>query len=303
MSPIEAISVSKPPNCEAVTLPGKLLCPAEPVAIPKHWEVSFPLDENLRAEQFHAGLSRKFGIVVYRFSESEARFVLRGDLESGDDLAACLKAGEALARQLECREIVTQEKVRPDWLDAAALFKLHGFEPLDESLIFECPFALFVERLNRIMQALERNSTVPKDARVTDLTEGCGLARALLQEARLMDGFDFDYRLKAGAAKPISAEYSQLVWIGQTLAGVILVAPAGEDGTYEIPVRYIIPAYRQTWVNALLIHSCVKRGAMMGATTVRFNANSKTHHETIRLAQQAGCTHIASSHRYGKQFS
>lgn len=288
MSQSNAISVSRPQRR------------VEPVAIPESWEVSFPRDEELRFEQFHHGLSRIFGIVVYRFTETEARFVLRGDLESGEDLVACLTAGEALARQLKCRELVTHEKLRPDWLDAAVLMKQGGFEPLDESWVFECPFALFAERLNRLMQVLDRNRAVPKEARVTDLTAGIDLARTLLEEARLMDGFDFDHRLKPRVAKPISADYSQLVWVGETLAGVILVAPAREDGTYEIPIRYIIPAYRQTWVNALLIHSCVKRGEILGAATVRFNANSKTHHETIRLAEQAGCVRVASSHRYGK---
>lgn len=288
MSQSNAISVSRPQRR------------IELIAILDSWEISFPRDENLRFETFDTGLGRTFGIIVYRFTESEARFVVRGDLECDEDLMTCLTAGEALARQLKCRELVTHEKLRPEWLDAAALMTDRGFEPLDESWIFECPFTSFAERLNRIMQVLLRNNAVPADARVTDLTAGCGLARTLLEEARLMDGFDFDHRLQAGVAKPISADYSQLVWIGETLAGVILVAPAGDDGTYEIPIRYIIPAYRQTWVNALLIYSCVKRGEILGATTVRFNANSKTHHETIRLAEQAGCVRVASSHRYGK---
>lgn len=278
-----------------------LASPHRQTVMPESWEVSFPRDENLRSEVFRAGLQREFGIAVYRFSEAEARFVLRGDLESSEDFVTCLTAGQALAEQLECHTLVTQEKIRPDWLEAAVVLKQSGFAALDESWIFECPFAPFVERLNRIMQVLERHSAVPKNARVTDLTAGCGLARLLLEEAHLMDGFDFDHRLKTNTTKPISADYSQLVWVGDMLVGVILVAPASDDGTYEIPIRFIIPSYRQTWVNALLIHSCVKRGEMLGATTVRFNANSKTHPETIRLAEQAGCVRVASSHRYGKK--
>jgi hypothetical protein len=277
-----------------------LTSPHRQTAMPESWEVSFPRDGNLRVEVFHAGMHRNYGIAVYRFSESEARFVLRGNLESSEDLVICLTAGQALAQQLDCHTLVTQEKIRPDWLEAAAVLNQCGFGALDESWIFECPFAPFVERLNRVMQVLERHSAVPKDARVTDLTEGCGLACSLLEDARLMDGFDFDHRLKPSTTKPISADYSQLVWVGEVLVGVILVAPASDDGCYEIPIRFIIPSYRQTWVNALLIHSCVKRGEMLGATTVRFNANSKTHPETIRLAQQAGCVRVASSHRYGK---
>lgn len=268
--------------------------------IPIDWDVSFPFSESLCHAVFGGGNERKFGVVVYRFSESEARFVLRGDLQTKGDLALCLGETDELATRLGCQEIVTQEKLRPDWLNAAKVFMRHGFEQLDESWIFECPFGPFVERLNRIMQALARSSSIPIEARVTNLTAGANLARALLDEASLMDGFDFDSRLRIGAHKAISEEYSQLVWVGQMLVGIILVAPTCDDGTFEVPIRYIIPAYRQTWVNALLIHSCVKRGQIMGATTIRFNANSKTHQETIRLAKQVGCLRIASSHRYGK---
>lgn len=268
--------------------------------IPGEWDVSFPLDESLCHAVFDGGNGRKFGVVIYRFSKSEARFVLRGDLQSEDELILCLKEAKKIIKRLGCQDIVTQEKLRPDWLNAAMAFKRDGFEQLDESWIFECPFAPFVERLNRIMQALVRSGSIPNEARVTNLSVGASLARVLLDDASLMDGFDFDNRLRAGAVKAISEEYSQLVWVGQTLAGIILVAPTCDDGTFEVPIRYIIPAYRQTWVNALLIHSCVQRGQIMGATTIRFNANSKTHQETIRLAKQAGCVRIASSHRYGK---
>ncbi len=300
MNPPDIISSRQLPNGGALLLTDLEVPRANFAAIPEGWEVSFPLDKNSRYTVFQADSGRKYGVVVQQFSEAETRFVVRGDLQSTDDLIACLKMAEEHARQLKSSELVTQEKVRPGWLDAAITFQQCGFEPLDESLIFECPFRPFVERLNRMMQILERNCAVPPEARVTDLAEGRELAGTILEQARLMDGFDFDHRLSSGASRPISAEYSQLVWVGTTLAGIILVAPAEADGTYEIPVRYIIPAYRQTWVNALLIHSCVKRGEIMGATTIRFNANSKTHHETIRLAAQAGCVLVATSHRYGK---
>lgn len=268
--------------------------------IPWHWEVLFPLDSKLCCTVIHDGLARKYGVISHPFSENETRFVVRGDLESREDLWACLQAAERDARDLKSVELVTQEKVRPDWYDAALVFQQCGFKVLDESWIFECPFGPFVQRVNRLMGMLERHCVIPDEARVTNLHEGRELARAILERASLMDGFDFDHRLGAGAGRQISADYSQLVWMGPTLIGVILVAPAENDGTYEIPIRYIVPAFRQTWVNALLIHSCVKRGEAMGATTIRFNANSKTHHETIHLAKQAGCVSVATSHRYGK---
>lgn len=300
MSSQATISSNQSSSCEAVILTDRQSSRLDLGAFPNHWEISFPPDKNLRWTVFQAEFGRKYGVVIYQFSESETRFVLRGNLQATEDLVACLKVGEEYARQFKSSELVTQEKIRPDWLDIKNIFLQCGFSALDESLVFECPFGPFVERLNRMMHILERNCAVPNEARVTDLAEGRELAGTILEQVRLMDRFDFDHRLSPGAAKPISAEYSQLVWVGKTLAGIILVAPTEADGIYEIPVRYIIPAYRQTWVNALLIHSCVKRGEMMGATIIRFNANSKTHHETIHLATQAGCVLVATSHRYGK---
>lgn len=276
---------------------------SEQTTIPTDWEIAFPLLGEICTAVFHTPSERTFGIVVYRFSPSEARFVLRGDLRTIAELAACLLAGEQIARHLDCSKFVTQEKVRPDWLDAASIFSRAGFEQLDESWIFECPFKAFARRLNRIMGMLMRHKVIPQEARISDLTEQNQLARAVLEEANLMDGFDFDNRLSAKSSKRISAEYSCLVWVGETLVGIMLVAPTQEDDTYEIPIRYVAPAYRRTWVNAMLIHSCVKHGESMGASTIRFNANSKTHHETIRLAEQAGCVRIASSHRYEKHIA
>lgn len=270
-------------------------------SIIRSWEIPFPKGPALCYQVFQNGLGEIFGVAVYRFSNSEARFVIRGELFDADDLRTCLNVAEDLGRQLGCSEIVTQEKMRPDWLGAGDVFKKCQFQQLDESWIFECPFKPFAERLNRIMRVLRRDGSIPEGARVTDLAVGQGLARAILGEALLMDGFDFDNRLKPGSTKYISAEFSQLVWIGKKLVGIMLVAPTGKNGIYEIPIRYIAPAYRKTWVNALLIYSCVKRGESVNATTIRFNANAKMHHETIRLAEQSGCTCIALSHRYGKQ--
>lgn len=301
MKPPHVVVASESLRGERVELANRWPRHSEESAIPKHWEIPFPQDQSLQVMVYQTRSARNFGIIVHHFNESEARFILRGDHEVGDDLVACLQTGEEFARLLGCQDLVTQEKINPDWLDAAKLFVQSGFVSLDESWIFQCPFEPFANRVNRIMEILMRNGAIPDEARTSDLNEGKSLARKLLADARLMDGFDFDHRLDGAATKPISAEHSKLVWVGSNLVGIILVAPTGDDGTYEIPVRYIIPSYRRTWVNAALIHSCVKNGENVAAATVRFNANSITHHETIHLAEQAGCVRIASVHRYGKR--
>jgi hypothetical protein len=265
------------------------------------WDIPFPNDDRVLSEAFLSEADAAYGVSVYRFSNDEARFVLRGNLETAQDLEASLAIAEKLAHELGCRELVTQEKLRPDWLEAEHTFGALGFAQLDASLIFECPFGKLAERSARVMRALQRRNGIPKEAQVTSLKAGRKIARSILEEALLMDGFDFDNRLTAAAAKHISEDYSQLVWLGDTLLGIILVAPTSEENVYEIPIRFIVPSYRQSWVNALLIDSCVIRGEARSATAIRFNANADTHRETIRLAKHAGGTLIASSHRYGKR--
>ena len=264
------------------------------------WDIPFPASGRIVSQiRLKQGVAA-YGVSVYCFSADVARFVIRGDLTDAEDLMACLAKADKLARQLGCCELVTQEKMRPDWLGTERVFRAGGFRQLDASFIFECPFNQLAIRSTRVMKILKQRGAIPREARVTDLREGRKLARFILEEALLMDGYDFDNRLEPGATKYISETYSQLVWLGSTLLGIILVAPTQDQDIYEIPIRFIMPSHRQTWVNALLIQSCVQRGEVMSAKAIRFNANADTHRETIRLAEQAGGTLIASSHRYGK---
>lgn len=244
-----------------------------------------------------------YGVSVYRFSSNEARLVVRGDLTNPEDLRVCLAQAETSAAALGCSRLVTQEKLRADWLDAPSVCQAEGFTQLDTSLVFECPFRPLAERSRRAVSALERRNAIPSTASVTSLNEGKDSARVMLNEASIMDDFDFDSRLAANSSKPVSAQYSQLVWLAQALVGVVLVAPTPIDNVYEIPIRFIAPSYRQTWVNTLLIHSCVRYGEAYAAEAIRFNANPETHQETISLAKSIHGRHVATAHRYNKNLS
>lgn len=243
------------------------------------------------------------GVSVYRFSDDEARFVVRGELGDPEDLRACITHAEASALALGCSRLVTQEKLRSDWLAAESVCYAEGFVQLDTSLVFECPFTPLASRSKRAVHALERREAIPAAASVTSLKEGMSAARNMLNAASIMDDFDFDSRLAAHSTKPVSAQYSRLVWLDDALIGIVLVAPTPVDAVYEIPVRFIAPSYRQTWVNTLLIHSCVQYGEAYAAEAIRFNANPEMHQETISLANSIRGQHIATSHRYGKDLS
>ena len=240
------------------------------------------------------------GVTVRQYSAHEARFVLRGDIKSAEDLAVCLQLAEENARQLGCNVLTTQEKVHPQWCDALAVFQKQGFEAVDESWVFRGSFKSFADRIQRIASILSHKNAIPQDARVTSLTEGLESVRALLNASLMMDDFEFDNRLKSTAPKPISPVYSQIAWHGQQIVGVLLVAPTVDSGVYDIPIRYVLPDYRQTWANALLIAASVKHGENLGAQFIQFEANLKLHPETLMLAEKTGCKCIAVFNRFEK---
>lgn len=261
------------------------------------------MDENTRSFQHFVGSNRCIGTVVRRYTETEARFILRGDLNSKDDLAFCLSAAEDAAQQMGCKVLSTQERVDPKWLDATNTFQAQGFKVVDESWVFMGPFHSFATRIERIESLLHQKCLIPKEARVSSLIEGLQPARALLNETLIMDDFEFDNRLRDGASKPISTTYSQIAWCGQKIVGVLLIATTPEKSLYDIPVRYVHPDFRQSWVNALLIAASVKHGEKIGAKFIQFEANSRFHTETLALAEKTGCQRVAVFNRFQKTLS
>ena len=273
---------------------------SEILTLPRRWDVAFPLDKKTLFSTSQNGSDQQIGVVVRRYGAHEARFVLRGEIKSAEDLTTCLKLAEKTARQLGCNVLTTQEKVHPEWCDAFTTFQRQGFKAVDESWVFNGSFESFADRIQRIASMLSHKNAIPQEARVSSLTEGQERVRALLNESLMMDDFEFDNRLKSTASKPISAAYSQIAWHGQQIVGVLLVAPTVDSGVYDIPIRYVLPDYRQTWVNALLIAASVKHGENLGAQFIQFEANLKLHPETLILAKKTGCKRIAVFNRFEK---
>ena len=261
------------------------------------------MDENTHSSKYLINSNRCIGTIVRRYTKSEARFILRGDLNSKDDLAFCLSAAEKSAQQMGCTILSTQERVDPKWLDATTTFQAQGFKMVDKSWVFTGPFRSFSARIGHIESLLHQKRLIPKDARVSSLSEGLPLARALLNETLIMDDFEFDNRLRDGASKPISTMYSQIAWYGQQIVGVLLIATTPDKNLYDIPVRYVHPDFRQSWVNALLISASVKHGEEIGAKFIQFEANPKSHTETLALAEKTGYKRVAVFNRFQKLLS
>ena len=275
----------------------------ESLEISQPWDVAFPSDQRTIFSRYMTESNRSIGVVVRRYTSFEARFVLRGDLNSKEDLTFCLSAAEKKARQLGCCVLSTQERVNPEWLDASNTFQEQGFKIVDESWLFTGPFSFFASRIRRIEALLNKKNVIPAAARVSSLKEGIQFARALLNDSLMMDDFEFDNGIKLGALKPISTAYSQIAWCGNKIVGVLLVATTPDKRLYDIPIRYVLPEFRQKWVNALLISECVKHGEKIGAEFIQFEANSKSHIETLALAEKTGCKRVAIFNRFQKILS
>ncbi len=267
------------------------------------WDVAFPPDESTIFLRYTTRHNRSIGAVVRRYTPLEARFVLRGDLSTKEDLAFCLSAAEKTARQFGCSVLSTQDRIDPDWLDALTTFQDHGFSIVDESWLFTGPFNAFASRIRRMESLLWKKYAIPAEARVSSLNEGIQIARALLNDSFMMDDFEFDNGIQIGSLKPISMAYSQLAWYGNKIVGVLLVATTPDARLYDIPIRYVLPEFRRKWVNAVLISECVKHGEKIGAEFIRFEANSKNHIETLALAKKTGCQRVAIFNRFQKLLS
>lgn len=273
------------------------------VQYPNQWDVAFPLDERTGIFMLGNNAFHQAGVVVRRYTDREARFILRGDFKSENDLTAGLIQAEKLAYYFGCRFLTTQEKVDPQWLNALSIFKSQSFDVIDESWTFNGPFGLFADRSKRIFSVLVNKNVIPQDARVTNLVEGQEEVRALLNESLMMDDFEFDNRLKIDAVKSISLTCSQIAWHGKKIVGVLLVSPTTDSTVFEIPMRYVLPDYRQSWVNAQLIFAAVQHGEALGAKFIQFEANAKLHHETLLLAKKAGCERVGVFNRFEKKLA
>lgn len=244
------------------------------------------------------------GLAVHRLSAprsgvEDGRVAFRGAVDDDASLARALEHARRIARHLGIRRLATQEKLPLRKGRDRAPLAAQGFEPLDESHVFQCRFDAFAEAAGRMAKIVERRLRGRRDRlAIRPLDErGIERARRSLEEASLMDAFDFDYRLGA-AGDGISLRDSRTAWRDGRLVGVLLVAATGDPAVYEIPVRWVAGGQRNGSVNCALIHTAVVLGRQRQARAVRFSANPANHPETIQLARRFGGVHVATRRRY-----
>lgn len=268
--------------------------------IDKNWDISFPLDDKTIFSYFLSERSECIAAIVRLYSASEARFILRGNIESDTDLKNGLFAAEVISKKLGCKVLYSQEKISPLWLNSETIFLECGFQVSDVTNVFKGRFDLFEERINRIQNIYSQRKIMPASARVSSLSEGIDEARLLLNSSLMMDDFEFDYMIHNSSNSRISKIYSQIVWYDEKIVGVLLVSKTLDPSVFNIPIRYVVPNSKNKWVNSLLMFESVKYGNVSGAKFVMFEANTKTQKETFHLALKTGCQNVGSFNRFIK---
>lgn len=264
------------------------------------WDISFPLDEKTIFSYVLSESSDCMAAIVRRYSALEARFILRGNIESDTDLKNVLFAAEVVSKKLGCKVLYSQEKISSFWLNSEKIFLDCGFQVSDVTNVFKGRFDFFEERINRIQNIYSQRKIMPASARVSSLSEGIDEARLLLNSSLMMDDFEFDHMLHKSSNSRISKIYSQIVWNDEKIVGVLLVSKTLDPSVFNIPIRYVVPDSKNKWVNSLLMFESVKYGNDSGAKFVMFEANTKTQKETFHLALKTGCQNVGSFNRFIK---
>lgn len=264
------------------------------------WDVAFPADRQSIVVLFVSNNNHSFGIVVRKYNIYEARFIIRGNLTSDKDLVVCLQEAERTAMLMGCKILTTQEKIDISWLNSFQVFDQCYFKSVNQSISLEGPFELFADRILKIESLVLQNKAFPKGSKVTSLAEGLSQTRTLLNSSLMMDDFEFDNGLKNDSPSPLSISYSQVAWQDDEVVGVLLVASTATVDLFDIPIRYVAPTFRHSWVNTFLTAACVRHGYAASAKRIRFEANLSLHKETISFAKKCGCSITNNFSRFEK---
>lgn len=264
------------------------------------FHISFPRNENTAFKIISGSDNNEICVSVHKHSNEEARFLFKGELTTSDDIEYSLHTAESLAFSSGCRLLVTQEKIDTFHLDASNTFVRSGFKKTDESVVYAGSFATFFERIQCIYFKLKRKGVIPSHALIANLSEVKLKVRSILNDNHMMDHYDFDFRLKEKTALSICEHLSKVAILDDKIIGILLVSSAFDHNNFNIPIRFIESDYRQSWVNAVLMHASIQQGIALSAKTLQFEANVLTHLETIYFAKKMGCSSVASFNRFSK---
>lgn len=264
------------------------------------FNVSFPRNENTAFKLITGNANSEICVSVYKHSNKEARFLVKGKLTTSEDIKLSLQTAETLALSYGCSLLVTQEKIDPYHLDGLNTFVRSGFIKTDESIVYAGSFTTFFERIRCIYLKLKSKGVIPSHAIFTNLSKVKKEVRSILNDNHMMDDYEFDFRLKDKATYNICENLSMVAMVDKKIIGILLVSASFDDNTFYIPIRFIDSDFRHSWVNPILMYSCILQLFALNAKTIQFEANLLTHLETINFAEKMGCLSLASYNRFSK---
>ncbi|GHC12198.1 hypothetical protein [Cerasicoccus arenae] len=217
------------------------------------------------------------------------------------------RQGEAvameLAQQVESGDFRQRNWTPADSPECHALESI-GFQVCDSGYFYDIPMEKVCERLERVGKALDRLRPLEPGQQVTSWQpERRAEVRRIALAESLADTAYLDSIMTPGPPMELHPHGTTLAFENGKLVGFFLAVYHGTHG--EIPVRWVAPSHRNSWVNArLMIHS-LQEGYQRHQEVrhIRFKGDEAAHLETRYMCQQFGGAEIAQCVRMARSMS
>jgi len=180
---------------------------------------------------------------------------------------------------------------------AALFLERVGFSLHHRTLHFETDLAGFHLIVDGLRLRLQRSLRLPDGARIVRLREAPAWdVAALVAPEFAAPHATILQRLSPAAPDAFDLERSVAIYLGETLAGVLIFSWNGGDVGIEVIV--VAPAARGGAANVLLLEAATRSAMEGGAQRFRFFCDERTR-DTLGLARRAGAapTRIDAEYR------
>ncbi len=174
----------------------------------------------------------------------------------------------------------------------------HKFQARDEIHKYEASLCVLASRVNRINRRLDRHRSLDKCGELVALDETTkDRVRLSLERANLMSSSEFDRLYESFVAHDFKRCSSIALARGKVI-GILLVVPMPVSARVSIPVIWVHPNHRQSWVQTRLLQRSIQSSAHLSPTTIEFSGDTAKAPDTIKLANKAQATLLSRYCRF-----
>lgn len=234
-----------------------------------------------------AGRGLPVGVLTWFESEdasAEGSFVLavNRSARNGDAVAS------ALVERLPTQMLRQRNWIAEDSVESRALADI-GARVSSAGCIYEIPFDSVDERVRRLGAMLDAKKPLQSGQEIRSWSPELRMeVRGIVQAEKLADVACLDAMMTPGSTVAISTPATSLALDEGRLVGIFLSHIQGDR--CEVPVRWVAPSHRQSWVNARLMLRSLTEGRPHHpeVTRLRFKGDEATHRETHQLCRRFG---------------